>query len=172
MRRYRAALLKTCGGSLTRTVRHCTSIRMASRSREPAALICIPSRPRLLTDVARLTRSIVTVGALAPLVALLGLNRQGRNRPSFKALELDRLTGFFAIAVSTVFDSLQRSIDLGDQFALSVTSAQFDGAVGFRRGAIGVSLASLRMSSRQSSNFSWKYSRCRSFMKGSFSLGR
>jgi hypothetical protein len=70
-------------------------------------------------------------------VALLGLNRQGRNRPSFKALELDRLTGFFAIAVSTVFDSLQRSIDLGDQFALSVTSAQFDGAVGFRRGAIG-----------------------------------
>src|SRR5580693_7162104 len=79
------------------------------RSRTTAAVICIPVQAMLLTTP-RSTGSIVPVDALAPLVAFLGLDRQGRDRPRLEALERDRLAGFFAIAVSTVFDALQRSI--------------------------------------------------------------
>src|SRR5215472_5745841 len=87
---------------------------------------------------------IVAVDALAPLVALLGFDRQSRNGPRFEAFERDRLAGFFAIAVSAILDALQCSIDFGDQFALTVTGAQFDRAVGLRGrpvGEIGVILA-------------------------------
>ena len=78
----------------------------------------------------------------------------------------------------------ERRVDLGDQLALAVAGAQLDGAVGFGRGAVGEVgvvlvlvlqvlqgfLASFRMSSFQASSLSRKYSRCRSFMNGSFSV--
>ena len=80
---------------------------------------------------------------------------------------------------------LQRSVDLGDQLALAVAGAQLEGAVGFRRGAVGevgLVLALFlqvlqgprlsRMSSFQVASFWRKYSRCRAFMNGSFSVGR
>src|SRR6516225_6986254 len=107
------------------------------RSRTTAALICIPARASCFDGCCAFARSIVAVDALAPLVAFLGLNRQGCYRPSFEALERDRLAGFFAIAISAVLDSLQCSIDLCDQLALTIPRAQFDGAIGFRGGAIG-----------------------------------
>src|SRR5215470_12476087 len=87
---------------------------------------------------------VVAVDALAPLVALLGFDRQSRNRPCFQAFERDRLARFFTIAVGAILDALQCSIDFGDQFALTVTGAQFDRAVGLRGrpvGEIGVILA-------------------------------
>jgi len=43
-------------------------------------------------------------------------------------LERDRLAGLLAIAVGVVVDALQRGVDLGDQLALAVAGAQFDGA--------------------------------------------
>src|SRR6516162_8121918 len=86
---------------------------------------------------AQKTASVVAVSPLAPLVTFLGLDRQSRNRPRFKTFELDRLAGFLAITVSTVLDTLQRSIDFGDQFALPVTGAQLNRAVGLRGCAVG-----------------------------------
>src|SRR6516225_10401130 len=86
---------------------------------------------------AQKTASVVAVSPLAPLVTFLGLDRQSRNRSRFKTFELYRLACFLAITVSTVLDTLQRSIDFGDQFALPVTGAQLNRAVGLRGCAVG-----------------------------------
>ena len=80
---------------------------------------------------------LVAIDFLAFLVTLLGFHRQRRDRAGFEPLQRDRLAGLLAIAVGVVFDALQRGVDLGDQLALAVAGAQFDGAVGFRRGAVG-----------------------------------
>ena len=70
-------------------------------------------------------------------MALLRLHRQRRYGAGLQPLQRDRLAGLLAIAVGVVLDPLQRRVDLGDQLALAVAGAQFDRAVGFRRGAVG-----------------------------------
>jgi hypothetical protein len=70
-------------------------------------------------------------------VALLRLDRESRNRTRVEAPERDGIAGFDAIAVRTLLDAGESSLDLGDQFPLPVTSAQLDRAVGFRRCAVG-----------------------------------
>src|SRR5687768_450627 len=70
-------------------------------------------------------------------MTLLRFDRQCRDRTRFEAPQRDRLAGFLAIAVSVVVDSRQRGIDFGDQLALAVARAQFDGAIGFGGGAVG-----------------------------------
>src|SRR5262245_42496440 len=81
--------------------------------------------------------SIVAVDPFAPFVALLGLDRQGCDRTGVEPLEADRLAGFLAVTISTVVNSLQRSIDLGDQLPLAVTRAELDSAIGLRGGSVG-----------------------------------
>src|ERR1039458_9601132 len=94
------------------------------------------SRGRALTPE-RARRLFVAIDLLALLVALLRLHRQRGDRAGFEPLQRDRLTGLLAIAVGVIVDALQRRVDLGDQLALPVASAQFDGAVGFGRSAVG-----------------------------------
>ena len=76
--------------------------------------------------------SIVPVNPLAPLVALLGLDRKRGDRTGLQALQPDRLAGLLAIAVGSVVETVQCSIDLVDQLALAVAGAELDGPVGFR----------------------------------------
>ena len=80
---------------------------------------------------------VVAINALAAFVALLRFDRQRRDRARFQPLDRDRLAGLLAIAVGAVFDALQRRVDLGDQLALPIAGAQFDGPVGLRGGAVG-----------------------------------
>ncbi len=80
---------------------------------------------------------LVAIDALAPLVALLRLDREGGDRPRFQPLERDRLAGLLAIAVGAVIEPGERRLDLGDQLALAVAGAQLDRAVGFGGGAVG-----------------------------------
>jgi hypothetical protein len=56
--------------------------------------------------------SVVAIDLLAALMALLRLDRQGRDRARVETLQRDRLAGFLAIAVSAFIDALQRRIDL------------------------------------------------------------
>src|SRR5262249_54504042 len=67
----------------------------------------------------------------------LRFDRQGRDGSCLKALDRDWLAGLLAEPVRTVLDARQRLVDLCDQFALAVTSAQLDRPVGLRRGAVG-----------------------------------
>lgn len=73
----------------------------------------------------------VAINLLALLVALLRLDRQRCDGTRFQPLQRDGLAGFFAIPVGIVVDALDRSIDLRNEFALAITRAKFDGAVGF-----------------------------------------
>src|SRR5262245_58430305 len=79
----------------------------------------------------------VAVDALAPLVALLRLDRQRRDRARLETAQRDRLAGLLAEPVGAVVDPLQRVVDLGDQLALAVARAQLDGAIGLRRSTVG-----------------------------------
>src|SRR5262249_12745311 len=78
----------------------------------------------------------VPIDLLALLVALLRLDRQRCDRAGFEPLQRDRFPGLLAIAVGIVLDTLQCSVDLGDQLALAVPGAKFDGAVGLRGGPV------------------------------------
>src|SRR5580704_6858356 len=80
---------------------------------------------------------VVAIDALAALMALLRLDRQRRDRARFEPLDRDRLASLLAIAVGAVLDARQRRVDLGDQLALPIAGAQFDGPVGLRGGAVG-----------------------------------
>ena len=84
-----------------------------------------------MKQVATRVALFVAVNLLALLVAFLRLDRQRRDRARFQPLQRDRLAGFFAIPVGIVFDPLQGGIDLGDELALTVARAKFDGAIGF-----------------------------------------
>src|SRR3974390_2411329 len=103
----------------------------AARARGSLAImvrqICAAGAPNLL----------VAIAPLALLVPFLRLHRKRRDRARFQPLERDRLARLLAIAVGIVLDALQCRIDLGDQLALPVASAQLDGAVCLRRGAVG-----------------------------------
>lgn len=81
-------------------------------------------------------RSIVPVDPLVPLMALLRFERQCGDGAGFQPLQRDRFPGFLAIAVAAVVDPRDGGVDLGDQFALPVAGAEFDGPVGFRRGPV------------------------------------
>jgi hypothetical protein len=130
--------------------------------------------------------SIVAVHPLAALVTLLRLDRERSDWASFEPLERDRLTDLLAVAVGAVIEPLQRSADLGDQLTLAVARAQLNRAVGLRGRPIGeigmVLVLVLEMLQRllgyledvllPASSLSRKYSRWRSFMKGSLSVGR
>jgi len=72
-------------------------------------------------------------------VALLGSDRQGCDRARFEASQRDRLAGLLAIAVGTIVDALQGSIDLADQLALTIARPQLDRPLRLRGGAIGES---------------------------------
>src|SRR5712691_7388260 len=56
--------------------------------------------------------SLVPVHALAALVALLRLDRQGGDGAGLQPPERDRLAGLLAEAVGAVVDALQRGVDL------------------------------------------------------------
>src|SRR3954463_16043193 len=83
------------------------------------------------------TGSIVAVDALVTLVALLGLQRERRDRPRLKPLQRDRLSGILAIAVRPIVDAGHGGIDLCDQLALPITRPELDRPVGLRGGTIG-----------------------------------
>src|SRR6185503_9957802 len=74
---------------------------------------------------------------LAVLPAFLGIQAQRRNRPRFEAFQADFLVGFFAKTVAAFFDALERLVDLADQLAVAIARAQFEGVLGFARGAFG-----------------------------------
>src|SRR5262245_47856359 len=82
-------------------------------------------------------RSVVAVDALAALVALLGLDRQRGDRAGLEPANRDRLAGLLAVSVGSVFDALERGVDLGDQLALAVAGAELDRPIGLRRRAVG-----------------------------------
>src|SRR5262245_47759899 len=81
--------------------------------------------------------SVVLVDALTPLVPLLRLDRQRRDRARLEPLERDRLAGLLAIAVGTVLETGERFVDLGDQLALAIAGAQLDRPVGLGWGPVG-----------------------------------
>ena len=68
----------------------------------------------------------VALQALMPFVTFLCLNRECGNRPGLQPPKRNRLAGFQTITVGAVLQPLQGRIDLGDQFALSITGAQFN----------------------------------------------
>src|SRR4051794_27483505 len=67
----------------------------------------------------------IAVLLLAAFTAFLRLDREGSHRTRFESLHADFLTGLDAVAVTTVFDALQRLIDLANQLALAIACAQF-----------------------------------------------
>ena len=107
----------------------------------PTTFPCVRGvEARPLDPVAAATgdsESLVAINPLAPFVALLRLDRESRDRTRVEAPERDGIAGFDAIAVRTLLDAGESSLDLGDQFPLPVTGAQLDRAVGFRRCAVG-----------------------------------
>ena len=82
-------------------------------------------------------RSVLAEDALAALVALLGLERERRDRTGIEAFQADGLAGLLAVAVGAVLDPCERGIDLGDQLALPVAGAQLECPVGLERGPVG-----------------------------------
>jgi len=53
-------------------------------------------------------------------VAFLSFDAQGRDRARVEPLQIDRLAGLLAIAVSTVVDAFERLVNLRDQLALYI----------------------------------------------------
>src|SRR5690242_1687295 len=80
---------------------------------------------------------LVAVRALEPLVTLLRLEAQSRDRTRLEAADADRLVSLLAIAVAAFLDTAQREVDLGDQLALAIAGTQLERAIGLERGAIG-----------------------------------
>src|SRR5687767_3724287 len=81
--------------------------------------------------------SVVAHRALEPLVALLRLDAERRDRPRLEPADADGLAGLLAIAVGALFDAAQGRVDLGENLPLAVARAQRDRHVGFERGAVG-----------------------------------
>src|SRR6478672_10265922 len=80
---------------------------------------------------------LVAVDALAPLVALLGFDAQGRDRPRVESLQADRLAGLLAIAVSALLKAGKGGVDLGNQLALPVAGAKLERPLGLGARPVG-----------------------------------
>src|SRR5690606_32270442 len=94
------------------------------------------ARARSARTVSTIAVVAIAVLALAALATLLCLDRQGRDRARFQALDADLLAGFEAVAVAAILDALQRLVDLADQFAFAIARAQLEAEFLFLRGAI------------------------------------
>src|SRR3990170_381566 len=79
---------------------------------------------------------VVAIKAFAPLVAFLCLDAQGRDRARIESLQADRLASLLAIAVGAVVQTRQCRVDLGNQLALTIASAEFHCALGLRARSI------------------------------------
>ena len=64
---------------------------------------------------------------------LLRLDRHRGDRPRFRPAQRNRLARHLAIAIFAIVDPAQGRVDLGDELALPVARAQFDGPVGLAR---------------------------------------
>src|SRR6476646_5681920 len=73
---------------------------------------------------------------LAPLVTLLGFERQRGNGSRIEALQADRLARLLAEAVGALLDARQGGVDLGDQLALAVAGPELECAVGLGSGPV------------------------------------
>src|SRR5271169_2566180 len=156
---YISALVKSWRyiTSLTRSVHHFDSMRVSYRTWTTSCIsdewrtgapgdcekhadeLAEPAPPSSFNAPRKSARrkSIVAVDTLTTLVTFLRLDRKHGDRTRLESLERDRLTGFLAIAVSAIFDALQRRIDLGDKLALAVSGAQFNRPISLRRRAVG-----------------------------------
>src|SRR5258705_2985268 len=114
--------------------RRCGARSLASKVAAPLFMPALSGRSSKRRD--RVV-SVVAIDAFAPFVALLGLDRQRRDRTGFETAQRDRFAGLFAIAVGAIVDARDRGVDLGDQLALAIARPQLDRAVGFRGCAIG-----------------------------------
>ena len=85
----------------------------------------------------RRRRLFVAINFFAALVAFLRFDRQGGDRAGIQTLEADRLAGLLAITVGAVVDALHGGVDFGNQLALAVAGAKFNGAVCFGGSTIG-----------------------------------
>ena len=94
-----------------------TVLRGGEAARVPAQAVASRVK-RLFFDA-----SVFAVGALQPLVPLLRLEAQGRDRPRIEPANPDRLVGFFAIAIGPALDPLQRLVNLDDELALAIARA-------------------------------------------------
>jgi hypothetical protein len=83
------------------------------------------------------TRLFVAIDLFAALVHFLGFQAQRGNGAGIETGQADRIAGLLAIAIGAIVNALERGIDLGNQLALAITGAQFQGAVAFRAGTIG-----------------------------------
>src|SRR6185437_7481458 len=81
--------------------------------------------------------SVVAIDALPPLVPLLRLDRECRDRTRLKPSQRNRLPRFFTIPVRAVINPRQGLVDFGNELALAIARSQFDGAIRFRRRAVG-----------------------------------
>src|SRR5690606_25506072 len=97
---------------------------------------CPPARPGCEAHAP--SGLFVAIDPLAPLMTLLRLDRERRDRPRIETLQADRLAGLLAIAVGAILDALQRVVDLADELALTIARAQLDRTVGLRRRAVGI----------------------------------
>src|SRR6266851_2219008 len=120
----------------------CYAVKTWMAGTSPAMTMKSIAAPHYEEGISKMTARggqtlFVAINLFAFFVALLRFHRQRRDRAGFQPLQRDRLAGLLAIAVGVVLDALQRRVDLRDQLALAVAGAQFDRAVGFRRGAVG-----------------------------------
>src|SRR5262249_16604944 len=79
---------------------------------------------------------LVPVDALAALMALLRLDRQGRDRTGIEAAQRNRLARLFAKAIGPLLEATKRGVDLRDQLAPAVPRPKLEGAVGAPGGPI------------------------------------
>ena len=78
----------------------------------------------------------IAVLLLAAFAAFLRFNAQSGDRARFEALDADFLSGFVAVTVGAVIDSLQRFLDLADELAFAVAGAKLEAELGFLSRAI------------------------------------
>src|SRR6202167_5908049 len=102
---------------------------------EAVALLTMTKNPTV--DTRRRRGFLLAINPLAALVTLLRFDRERGDRAGFKALDGDRLASLLAIAVRAVFDPRQRRVDLGNELALAIPGAQFNGAISLRGGSVG-----------------------------------
>ena len=106
----------------------------------PQGMVALHARDRALSRhdlrfsdraaASRVAALFVAVDALAPLVALLRFDAQGRDRPRVEALQADRFARLLAIAVGAVVEPDKGGVDLGDQLALAVAGPKLERALG------------------------------------------